>query len=482
MNYLEPNGGASFRDTIPYPDEIPMEREGFYTDPTAVPEIEDAIEKGYKDELAIRYAQFIREKMYGSDVRESIARFGLWLDVRINEIEKQNLEVIAEYKEIKNLIEDLEAKFDLAINGLTIDSELILSRYSKMLKKQFNIFGDRADFWDIAISGSGVPVSIFNNVEESKRLEFAINFCIENNFNLLLDTDIETDDIIIDSSPSKKIFLDFNKKTIKPSVSSYNSNEFLITFKKNKNIFLDNVLIDCLDKKNKGINFDKTEMESGTISVENLSLGDLARGAVIATQVVLSEDFSMKKFEANNLSGKSDGVIGDWDGMVKGLSVTSESDISTKKIYFGDLYFSEISSRDGDGLHLSGLEKNIIKIDKVDGFNCDSRLVKIQNSWGSEFQSIKYASDKDRPNRRGVICDYSGGNSFNEIIMKEVWGVHGLEIYPSAPYLHFPKIGYCEINCASEEESLDGEFVSPVLISKINKTDVLKNYYLGYLD
>ncbi|MGF2053630.1 hypothetical protein [Vagococcus fluvialis] len=151
MNYLEQNGGASFRDTIPYPNEIPMEREGFYTDPTAVPEIEDAIEKGYKDELAIRYAQFIREKMYGADVRESIARFGLWLDVRINEIEKQNLEVIEEYKEIKNLIEDLETKFDLAMSGLTVDSELILSRYSKMLKKNFVVFGDRADFWDESI-------------------------------------------------------------------------------------------------------------------------------------------------------------------------------------------------------------------------------------------------------------------------------------------------------------------------------------------
>ncbi|MDT2830015.1 right-handed parallel beta-helix repeat-containing protein [Vagococcus carniphilus] len=202
MNYLEPNGGASFRDTIPYPNEIPMEREGFYTDPTAVPEIENAIEKGYKDELAIRYAQFIREKMYGADVRESIARFGLWLDVRINEIEKQNLEVIAEYKEIKNLIEDLETKFDLAINGLTIDSELILARYSKMLKKTFNILSDRGDFWDEELASREVNVEWYriSDATEIEMFQLAVDH-LENIGGGTLHV------------PNKKYVFDFNEKS-----------------------------------------------------------------------------------------------------------------------------------------------------------------------------------------------------------------------------------------------------------------------------
>ncbi len=148
MNYLEPNGGASFRDTVPYPNDIPMEREGFYTDPTAVPEIEEAIEKGYKDQLALRYAQFIREKMYGVDVRESISRFGLWLDVRTNSVEAKGSQINLEYNKIKKELEDFREQFELITSSNTIDGEVKLARHSLFSGKTYPSLKARLDFME----------------------------------------------------------------------------------------------------------------------------------------------------------------------------------------------------------------------------------------------------------------------------------------------------------------------------------------------
>lgn len=143
------NGNSNkFVDTLPDPSVVPSSNGVIATDPTEVPEIEQAIVDGYKDEIALRYAQFIRGKMYGKDVRESIARFSLWLDVRINSVEAKGNQIDLEYQQIQKELEDFREQFELIVSSATIDGEVKLARHSLFTEKTFNSLKARLDFME----------------------------------------------------------------------------------------------------------------------------------------------------------------------------------------------------------------------------------------------------------------------------------------------------------------------------------------------
>lgn len=143
------NGNSSkFIDTLPDPSVVPIFNGKVATDPTEISEIEQAIIDGYKDEIALRYAQFIREKMYGKDVRESIARFNLWLDVRINSVESKGNQIDLEYEQIQKELEDFREQFELIVSSATIDGEVKLARHSLFTGKTFNSLKARLDFME----------------------------------------------------------------------------------------------------------------------------------------------------------------------------------------------------------------------------------------------------------------------------------------------------------------------------------------------
>lgn len=145
-NYNE--NSNKFIDTMPDPSVVPTSNGKVANDPTEVPEIEQAIVDGYKDEIALRYAQFIRGKMYGKDVRESIARFSLWLDVRINSVEAKGNQINLEYQQIQKELEDFKEQFELIVSGATIDGEVKLARHSLFTGKTFNSLKARLDFME----------------------------------------------------------------------------------------------------------------------------------------------------------------------------------------------------------------------------------------------------------------------------------------------------------------------------------------------
>ena len=143
------NGNSSkFIDTIPDQSKVPTFSGKVATDPTEVPEIEQAIVDGYKDEIALKYAQFIRGKMYGKDVRESIARFSLWLDVRINSVEAKGNQINLEYQQIQKELEDFREQFELIVSGATIDGEVKLARHSIFTGKTFPSLKARLDYME----------------------------------------------------------------------------------------------------------------------------------------------------------------------------------------------------------------------------------------------------------------------------------------------------------------------------------------------
>lgn len=139
---------SKFIDTLADPSVVPTFNGVVATDPTGIPEIEQAILNGYKDEISLRYAQFIRNKMYGKDVRESIARFSLWLDVRINSTEAKGNQINLEYESILKDLEDFRKQFEIVISAETIDGEVKLARHSLFTGKTFNSLKARLDFME----------------------------------------------------------------------------------------------------------------------------------------------------------------------------------------------------------------------------------------------------------------------------------------------------------------------------------------------
>ena len=139
---------SKFIDTLADPSVVPTFNDVVATDPTGIPEIEQAILNGYKDEISLRYAQFIRNKMYGKDVRESIARFSLWLDVRINSTEAKGNQINLEYESILKDLEDFRKQFEIVISAETIDGEVKLSRHSLFTNRTFESLKARLDYME----------------------------------------------------------------------------------------------------------------------------------------------------------------------------------------------------------------------------------------------------------------------------------------------------------------------------------------------
>ena len=119
-----------------------MADETNYNDPTGLEKI-DYDQEQVSPEVK-KYTKNVRHKMYGRHVRESIARA-----IEVIDLTAQSALNFAKKAFYKS--EDTENRLDNQIRDLTSDSEIIDLRYSKMLKKTFDILKDRGDFWDESI-------------------------------------------------------------------------------------------------------------------------------------------------------------------------------------------------------------------------------------------------------------------------------------------------------------------------------------------
>ncbi|MDT2829773.1 hypothetical protein P7H62_02425 [Vagococcus carniphilus] len=116
-----------------------MSEETKYTDPTGLDKV-DYDQSQVSPEVK-KHTKNVRTKMYGRHVRESIARAIEFIDL----ISQKAVNIASKAFDKS---EDTENRLDNQLKGLTSDSEIIDLRYSKMLKKNFNILKDRGDFWD----------------------------------------------------------------------------------------------------------------------------------------------------------------------------------------------------------------------------------------------------------------------------------------------------------------------------------------------
>ena len=149
--------------SVDYKDSTPIPKQEKYTPDNIQP-------------IAAELANFIRTKMYGADVRESLAR---WIDIMlavqtyINEdetafkVDMQNKQDGVEDRQtqVEGTMSDVLGQFKAVVSNVTTDSEVILARNSANFGK-YSLLDDRLEFietWLAQHVPSGFNASIKHN-------------------------------------------------------------------------------------------------------------------------------------------------------------------------------------------------------------------------------------------------------------------------------------------------------------------------------
>lgn len=107
-------------------------KDNYYRDPERILTIHSDIANGKKDRISIQLAKWIRQKKFGVDVRESIARFIEWISVLTNRITEESEQMAINNKEMRTEIndftKDFNDRYNQQISGNTSLSEVIDAR------------------------------------------------------------------------------------------------------------------------------------------------------------------------------------------------------------------------------------------------------------------------------------------------------------------------------------------------------------------
>lgn len=154
---------ATVSGSVNYEDSTPIPKQQEYTPSNIQP-------------IALELAQFIRTKMYGTDVRESLAR---WIEIMLAvqtyinddetafkiDIQNQQDSVKDRQTEVEQKMSDVEDKFRAIILNATKDSETILARDSSHFG-DFTVLDDRLEYMESLLAAyvpAGFNVTIKHN-------------------------------------------------------------------------------------------------------------------------------------------------------------------------------------------------------------------------------------------------------------------------------------------------------------------------------
>lgn len=146
-----------------------------YEDPTPIPKQQEYTPDNIKP-IANELSRFIRTKMYGADVRETLAR---WIDIMMEvqtyinhdetefkiELQNKQEDVEARQTEVEQKMSDVENKFRAIILNATKDSETILARDSSHFG-DFTLLDDRLEYMESLLAAyvpAGFNVTIKHN-------------------------------------------------------------------------------------------------------------------------------------------------------------------------------------------------------------------------------------------------------------------------------------------------------------------------------
>lgn len=142
---------TNFYDTQPTQDHSEANAvDGIYEDPTNVPEIDKEISEGVKDPISTKLATWIRQKVYGKDVRETMARFILWMSVLYNRILSISNKLTIRQDQLEKDLQKMEQEFDDVTANATEDMEVIRARSSLKTGITYKTLGNRLDAMEAA--------------------------------------------------------------------------------------------------------------------------------------------------------------------------------------------------------------------------------------------------------------------------------------------------------------------------------------------
>lgn len=124
-----------FKDLKALVGEEAQNNDNYYRDPNHVTTIEDEIANGKRDSLSTKLAQWVRQKKYGIDVREAIARFIEWISVQVTGMKVEHESIVESQKNFVN-------RYEAQIAGNTDLNEIIDARGN------FNLLGERMNAID----------------------------------------------------------------------------------------------------------------------------------------------------------------------------------------------------------------------------------------------------------------------------------------------------------------------------------------------
>lgn len=113
-------------------DEEATNNDRFYRDSSRIGTIREEIVKGRKDSVSIELARWIRQKKYGIDVREALARFVEWISVQTTKIFDESERMFESNDKLQEDIDaftkDFENRYNSQIAGNTDLNEVIDAR------------------------------------------------------------------------------------------------------------------------------------------------------------------------------------------------------------------------------------------------------------------------------------------------------------------------------------------------------------------
>lgn len=153
----------------------------YYRDPTSLPELPEEIKNGQKDSLSTQIATWIRQKMYGIDVREALARAVEYFTVLYYKFKSNSDNIATRQDDVEQRQSKLESQMTETIKNATTDSEVINARRSERFGS-FNLLDDRIENIEKLLAQyvpDGFTVEIFyslarNPVIKAKYYEYSI--------------------------------------------------------------------------------------------------------------------------------------------------------------------------------------------------------------------------------------------------------------------------------------------------------------------
>lgn len=152
-----------------------------YKDPTHVTAITEELKNAGGDATAVQLAEWLRQKKYGADVREAIARSVLYHAMMFHRANEQVSSNSKRQEELETRQNEIENQFKKIVSAVTSETELILARNSERYGS-FNVLDDRLENLERLVSQyvpEGFQVNITHNLSRrptitATRYQYAI--------------------------------------------------------------------------------------------------------------------------------------------------------------------------------------------------------------------------------------------------------------------------------------------------------------------